>query len=214
MLKMLATGLYETLYMTLLSTIFSYLIGLPIGCMLFATRKNGVKKNLVFNKLLNVSVNFCRSIPFLILLIAVIPLTRLLVGTTLGPTATIVPLVIAAAPFVARLVEGSFLETDAGVAELAKSCGLSSLKTMVTVILPEAVPSLIFGATTAANTILSYSAMAGIVGGGGLGTIAINYGYYRYQNNIMFACVLILVITVAIFQAVGSLLARLVNKKI
>ncbi len=205
---MISKGLLETVYMTLFSTAAAYVIGLPIGVLLVTSEKSGILPMSRLNKVLNVIVNLLRSIPFLILLIAAMPLTRLLIGTTIGSTATVVPLVIAAAPFIARLVESSLQEVDKGVIEAAVSMGCSPFQIIRKVMLPESVPSLITGAAIATTTILGYSAMAGIVGGGGLGDIAIRYGYYRYQNDIMFITVALLVIVVQVTQEVGTGIAR------
>lgn len=211
--KMISWGVAETLYMTLVSTGLSYVIGLPLGLALVVTDNNGIKPIPIFNSILGVIVNIVRSVPFLILLIAVIPVTRAIVGTTIGPNATVVPLVIAAAPFIARLVESSIKEVDKGVIEAAQSMGASPFQIVYKVLLPEARPSLIVGSAIAVTTILSYSAMAGIVGGGGLGAIAINYGYYRYQKDIMFVTVILLVVVVQILQEVGMKLAKINDKR-
>ncbi len=205
---MISKGLLETVYMTLFSTAAAYVIGLPLGVLLVTSQNSGILPMPKLNKVLNVIVNLLRSIPFLILLIAAMPLTRLLIGTTIGSTATVVPLVIAAAPFIARLVESSLQEVDKGVVEAAVSMGCSPFQIIRKVMLPESVPSLITGAAIATTTILGYSAMAGIVGGGGLGDIAIRYGYYRYQNDIMFITVALLVIVVQVTQEVGTGIAR------
>ena len=183
--KMLAEGFLETLYMTFVSSAVAYLLGLPLGIVLVVTDKGGIRPIPWLNWFLGVVINLLRSVPFLILLITVIPITRFITGTTLGSTATIVPLVIAAAPFIARLVESSLKEVDKGVIEAAQSMGASPLQIVFKVMLPEARPSLIVGSAIAVTTILSYSAMTGFVGGGGLGDIAIRYGYYRYQTGIM-----------------------------
>ncbi len=212
--EMLLIGLGETLYMTLISTLFAYLIGLPVGILLVVTSKDGIKPAPALNQVVGVIVNILRSVPFLILLIALIPFTRLVVGTTLGSTATIVPLVVAAAPFVARMVESSLREVDSGVIEAAQSMGASNLNIVWKVLLPEALPSLVVGAAIAVTTILSYSAMAGIVGGGGLGDIAIRFGYYRYEYDIMMLTVIILVLVVQALQEVGMRTARGVDKRI
>lgn len=214
MFELIFKGLWETLYMTLVSTLFSYLIGLPLGVALVITDKDGVTPLPIFNKTLGIIINLIRSIPFLILLIAVIPFTRFLIGTSIGSTATIVPLVIAAAPFVARLVESSLKEVDKGIIEAAQSMGCSLMQIIGKVMLPEAIPSLIVGSAIAITTILSYSAMAGIVGGGGLGDIAIRYGYYRYQKEIMFVTVVLLVLIVQLFQEVGMKIAKVGDKRI
>jgi len=213
MLSMLLQGIGETLYMTLASTFFAYVIGLPLGILLVTTAKGGIRPCEWLFKTLDVIVNITRSIPFLILLVAVLPFTRLVVGTTLGSTATIVPLTLAAAPFIARIVESSIKEVDVGVIEAAQSMGASSMQIIWKVMLPEARPSLIVGSAIATTTILGYSAMAGFVGGGGLGTIAINYGYYRYQNDIMFVTVVLLVIIVQVLQGIGMKAAGLSDKR-
>ncbi len=223
MLQVLSVGIYETLYMTLISTLMSYVIGLPIGLALVSTDKEGyfiipflgIKIPIIWlNKLLGFVVNILRSVPFLILLIAVMPVTRAIVGTTIGSKATIVPLVIAAAPFIARMVESSLKEVDRGVIEAAESMGASPFQIMFKVLLPEAKPSLLVGAAISITTILGYSAMAGIVGGGGLGAIAMNYGYYRYQQDIMFITVILLVVIVQIMQEVGMKIATISDKRL
>ena len=213
-LDMFSTGLLETLYMTLVSTLLAYAIGLPLGLALVVTSESLSKTAHVTNSILGIIVNLLRSVPFLILLIAVTPFTRIVVGTTIGSTATIVPLVIASAPFIARLVESSVKEVDRGVIEAAQCMGASTMQIIRKVMLPEAKPSLVIGAAIAVTTILSYSAMAGIVGGGGLGTIAINYGLYRYKYDIMLVTIAILVIVVQIFQEVGMKLAKIGDRRI
>lgn len=206
-------GILETLYMTVASTLFAYLFGIPLGVVLYVTDKNGIAENRAINSVLGIVVNLLRSVPFLILLVAIMPFTRFVVGTTLGATATIVPLVVAATPFVARMVESSLKEVDGGVIEAALSMGSNNWQIITKVLLPEAKPSLIVGSTIAITTILGYSAMAGFVGGGGLGTIAINYGYYRYQEDIMFITVILLVIIVQIFQETGMKIATGTDKR-
>lgn len=181
-IEMIKQGIYETLYMTLVATFFGYLIGLPMGVLLCVTGKDGLKPNAVIYKVLDIIANIVRSIPFLILLILLIPFTRLLLGQSYGSTATIVPLVAAAIPFIARMIESSLKEVDAGVIEAARSMGASTFRIIVKVLLVEARTSIITGATIAIGTILGYSAMAGTVGGGGLGDIAVRYGYYRYYD--------------------------------
>ena len=213
-LHLLAVGLWETLYMTLFSTFLSYLIGLPLGLILVVTDKTGIRPMVGVNAVLGFIVNFLRSVPFIILLVAVIPLTRFIVGTSLGSTATIVPLVMGAAPFVARMVESSIKEVDAGVIEAAQSMGATPIQIVMKVLLPEARPSLVVGSAIAITTILGYTAMAGFVGGGGLGTIAINYGYYRYQSDMMLVTVLILVVIVQLFQEIGMKLAKIGDRRI
>jgi len=210
---MVLIGLLETIYMTFLSTLLAYLIGLPLGVLLVTSDENGILPLPKTNRVINIIVNIVRSVPFLILLIAVIPFTRFVLGTTIGSTATVVPLVIAAAPFIARLVESSIKEVDKGVIEAAVSMGCSPFQIIYKVMIPEAVPSLINGATIATTTILGYSAMAGIVGGGGLGDIAIRYGYYRYQNDIMIVTVVLLVLVVQIAQGVGMGISKKQDKR-
>ncbi len=202
MVSMILTGLYETLLMTAASSFFSYVIGIPLGVLLVVSDTNGIKPMPVLNGVLGSVINLIRSVPFMILLIMVIPLTRLMVGTSIGPVAVIPPLVIAAAPYIARMVESSLKEVDSGVIEAAKSMGASNMQIIFKVLLPESKPSLLVGAAISVTTILGYSAMAGFTGGGGLGTIAINYGYYRYQTDIMFITVAILVILVQIIQEI------------
>ena len=212
-MAMLMEGVWDTLYMTLVSTFFSYVFGMIMGTVLVICRKDGIKPCLGLYRVLDVVVNLTRSFPFLILMIAVIPVTRFLVGTTIGNNATVVPLVIAAAPFVARLVESSLLEVDSGVVEAAQSMGASTMQIIRKVLLPEAKPSLINGSAIAATTILGYSAMSGAVGGGGLGKLAIMYGYNRYQTDIMFATVVLLIIIVQIFQSVGNWATKRSDKR-
>lgn len=207
-------GLGESLYMTLLSTLVSYIIGLPLGLILVVTDKNGIHPNAPVNQILGAIVNILRSVPFLILLVAVVPITRFITGTSIGSTATVVPLVIAAAPFVARVVESSIKEVDRGVIEASLSMGASTLQVVRKVLVPEAMPSLLTGLALSLTTILSYSAMAGFVAGGGLGAIAINYGYYRSQTDIMLLMVVILVIIVQVFQGIGNWVARSADKRI
>lgn len=210
---MILNGMKETLYMTLVSTIWGYVFGLPLGIWLAVSDKSGIKPNAVCYKILDMISNIVRSIPFLILLILVIPVTRWIVGQSYGASATIVPLVVAAVPFIARMVESSIKEVDGGVIEAAKSMGAGNFTIITKVLLVEARTSLITGATIAAGTILGYSAMAGTVGGGGLGDIAIRYGYYRYQSDIMIVTVILLVVLVQIFQSVGMKTASVFNKR-
>lgn len=214
LLPLLADGLLETLYMTLVSTLMAYVIGLPLGVVLAVTDKNGIRPVRWLYGVLGVIVNVLRSVPFLILLVAILPFTRMVVGTTLGSTATIVPLVIAAAPFVARMVESSIKEVPYGVIEAAKAMGTGNFRIITSVLIPEAKPSLIVNGAIAITTILSYGAMAGFTGGGGLGVIAINYGYYRYNDDVMFATVLVLVVVVQVFQSVGMWIAKVTDKRI
>lgn len=210
---MIVSGVWATLYMTLASTILGYVFGLPMGVLLAITDKEGLTPNAIVYKILDVIANIVRSIPFLILLILLIPFTKLIVGQSYGSTATVVPLVIAAIPFIARMVESSIKEVDAGVIEAARAMGASNMRIIVKVLLVEARTSLITGATIAIGTILGYSAMSGAVGGGGLGDIAIRYGYYRYQSDIMIVTVILLVILVQIFQSVGMLIANKIDRR-
>lgn len=214
MIQLFTDGILETLYMVLISTAAAYVVGMPLGVVLYITDKDGIRPNKLVNTILGVVVNILRSIPFLILLVAVIPFTRFVVGKSYGSTATIVPLVIAAGPFVARMVESSLKEVDKGVIEAAESMGSNAMQIIWKVLIPEAKPSLVVGAAIAITTILGYSAMAGFVGGGGLGTIAVNYGYYRYDNQTMFVTVCLLVVIVQIFQEVGMRIAKRTDKRI
>ena len=211
--QMIVVGLGQTTYMTLLSTLFAYVLGLPLGVLLVVTAKDGIRPNPLLNKVLDVIVNLLRSVPFLILMIAIIPFTRLITGTSIGTSATVVPLVVASFPFVGRLVESSINEVDPGVIEAAQSMGATTWQIIFKVMIPESVPSLVLGCAIATTTILSYSAMSGVIGGGGLGDIAIRYGYYRYQNGIMFVTVILLVIVVQIFQAIGNRFARITDNR-
>lgn len=211
--EMLLVGVWDTLYMTLVATFFSYVFGLVMGVVLVICRKDGIRPNAFVYGVLDVVVNLTRSFPFLILMIAVIPFTRFLVGTTIGNNATVVPLVLAAAPFVARLVESSLLEVDGGVVEAAQSMGASTWQIISKVLLPEALPSLINGSAVSAITILGYSAMSGAVGGGGLGKLAIMYGYNRYQTDIMVMTVVLLIIIVQAFQSFGNWATRRSDKR-
>jgi len=212
-LQMIGMGFLESLYMTVVSSALAYVIGLPLGIILVVTDKDGIKPCAGVNRVLGVIINLLRSIPFLILCIALIPVTRFITGTSLGPTATIVPLVIGAAPFIARMVESSLKEVDKGVIEAAQSMGATPFQIIWKVLLPEARPSLILGAAISVTTILGYSALAGIVGGGGLGDIAIRYGYYRYQTDIMLVTVALLVVIVQVLQDLGLRLAKLSDKR-
>ena len=207
-------GTLESLYMVLLSTVCSYIVGIPLGVLLFVTDKNGICKCKPVNVVVGVIVNLTRSVPFIILLLAILPFTRMVAGTTIGTNATVVPLVVAAIPFIARMVESSLKEVDQGVIEAAQAMGSSPIQIIWKVLLPEARPSLLVGATIAFTTLLGYSAMAGFTGGGGLGAIAINYGYYRYQANIMWATVLVLVIIVQVFQELGMFIVNKTDKRI
>ena len=213
-LMMFAEGIRDTLYMTLVSTAFAYLLGLPIAILLVVTRKNGLHPMPALFGIFDFVVNILRSVPFLILMLLVTPLMRLIAGKAYGPTATIVALVIAAAPYVAGMVESSLLEVDSGVIEAAQSMG-ASLKTIILkVIIPEAKTSLIVGSTISTGTILGYSAMAGAIGGGGLGDIAIRYGYNRYQFDILIVTVILLVLLMQIFQIIGMRISKKTDKRV
>lgn len=210
-----AMAIWETLYVTLLAAAFAFLIGLPLGVLLVIGEKDGIFPiSRIALRILNFIINMLRSVPFLILMILVFPLTRLIMGTTVGTAATVVPLVIAAFPFVARLVETAMREVNTNTVEAALSMGATPFEIVVKVMLPESVPSLILNAANAVTTILGYSAMSGIIGGGGLGKIAINYGYYRYKYLVMIFAVLLLILIVQIFQTVGTHIAAKVDKRI
>ena len=211
--EMILNGILETLYMTVVSTVFGYVFGLPMGVLLCVSDKDGLKPNAVLYKILDIIANIVRSIPFLILLILLIPFTRLILGKSYGSTATIVPLTVAAIPFIARMVESSLKEVDNGVVEAARAMGASTMRIIIRVLLVEARTSLITGATIAIGTILGYSAMAGAVGGGGLGDIAVRYGYYRYQTDIMIVTVILLIVIVQVFQSVGMLIANKLDRR-
>ena len=209
------TALWETFYVTVLSTALSLLMGLPLGVLLVTGEKNGVLPLPAWlMHVLNAVINLLRSIPFLILMIMVLPLSRAIIGTAVGTTATIVPLVAAAFPFVARLVESSLRELDSNIIEAAQSMGATPSQIIWKVMIPESIPSLIQNVTIALTTILGYSAMSGIIGGGGLGKIAIDYGYYRYKYLVMFAAVVLLIILVQIFQSLGTHLATKSDKRL
>jgi D-methionine transport system permease protein len=208
-------AVWETIYVTVLATAFAILLGLPLGVLLVVGEKEGVlplPKGVMH--VLNIFINLLRSVPFLILMIMVFPVTRLIVGTAVGTTASIVPLVIAAFPFVARLVESSLREVNPNIIEMAQSMGASPFQIIVKVLIPESVPSLMSNFTIAITTILGYSAMSGIIGGGGLGKIAINYGYYRYKYLVMLIAVILLIILVQIFQSVGTRISVRSDKRL
>ena len=208
-------AIWETFYVTVLSTFFAVVIGLPLGVLLVVGEKNGVLPlPRWLMTVLNVQINLLRSVPFLILMIMVIPLSRLIVGTSIGTVATIVPLVVAAFPFVARLVETSLRELNPNIIEAAQSMGASPFQIIVKVMIPESVPSLLSNLTTALTTVLGYSAMSGAIGGGGLGKIAIDYGYYRFKYLVMLIPIVLLVVLVQIFQTVGTKLASKCDKRL
>lgn len=207
-------GIWETVYMTLLSTIVSYVIGLPLGIMLSVTDKDGICPVLWLNRIVGFIVNIFRSIPFIILMVALLPVAKLVVGTSFGNKAMVVVLIIAAAPYVARMVESSIKEVDKGIIEAAQAMGTSTGKIITKVLIPEAKPSLIIGGVISMVTILSYSAMAATIGGGGLGQIAITYGYQRYNNDIIWICVVLTIIIVQIIQETGAFIAHKTDKRI
>ena len=213
-MKLMLSGLLETLYMTIISTVAAYIIGLPVGVLLTVTDKDGIKPNKTLNTSIGFVVNVLRSVPFIILLVAVMPITRAIVGTTIGSSATVVPLVIAAAPYIARMVESSIKEVDRGVIEASHSMGATTLQIVLKVLIPEAKPSLLLGAAISITTILSYSAMAGFVGGGGLGDIAIRYGYNLGKTDVMLVMVVVLVAIVQLFQAFGGWFSRKNDRRI
>ena len=212
-ISMLAKETWTTIYMTLTSTTLAYALGLPMGIALVLTAADGLKPNVVIYKILDFIVNIVRSVPFIILLIMLMPFTKLIVGKSYGPAATVVPLTIAAAPFIARLVESSLLEVDKVVIEAAQSMGASTWHIVWKVLLAEARVSLIVGGTIALATILGYSAMSGAVGGGGLGDVAIRYGYHRYQVDIMMVTVVLLVALVQVMQYIGTKISRKMDKR-
>ena len=210
---MIIEGIRDTLYMTLGSTFVGYLLGLPLGILLYVTNSKGLKPNKIIYGIGDFVCNIIRSIPFLILLILLIPFTRLIVGKSSGSTATIVPLVICAAPYIARVVESSLNEVDAGVIEAAKAMGASNLQIIFKVLLVEAKTSLFTGATITTGLLLGYSAMSGTVGGGGLGDIAVRYGYYRWQTDIMIVTVILLIVIFQIIQNLGTFMAKKIDHR-
>lgn len=208
-------ALWETIYVTLLATLFAVILGLPLGVLLVVGEEDGIMPIPSWLlKVLNVVINILRSVPFIIVVVVVFPLTRLIIGTTVGTTASIVPLVIASFPFIARLVESSLREVNPNIIEMAQSMGASPIQIITKVLLKESVPSLINNVTIAITTILSYTAMSGIVGGGGIGKIAINYGYYRYNYPVMILAVIFLVILVQVIQKVGTNIAVKSDKRL
>ena len=212
--KMILTGIWETIFMVFGSTLLGYVLGLPLGVVLVVTRKGGVHPMPALNAVLGFLINILRSIPFIILLIMVMPFTRAIVGTSLGAKAVIPPLVIASAPYIARVVESELAEVDNGVIEAAKSMGASDWQIIYKVLLPETRPSLILGAALVLTTVVGYSCMSGFIGGGGLGDIAIRYGYYRYQADIMLVTVAILIIVVQVIQESGNRISMKTDKRI
>lgn len=207
-------GLLATLYMTVVSTLLAYVIGLPLGLILVVTADDGIRPVRALNRVLGAVINILRSVPFLLLIVVLIPLTRAIAGSIIGPTAMIVSLVAAAAPYIARMVESSAKEVDRGVVEASISMGASPWQVVWKVIVPEALPSLLTGATIVTTTVLGYSAMAGILGAGGLGAIAINYGYYRSRRDLMWFALIITILVVQLIQELGNWIARKCDKRI
>lgn len=212
-IKLLITGTLDTLQMTVISTIMAMIIGIPLGVVLVVTSKGHILENAALNKILGAIVNATRSIPFIILMVAIIPFTRMVVGTSIGTTAACVPLTLAAIPFLARLVETSIKDIQFGVIEAAQSMGASPFQVIRKVLLPEALPTIIDNVTVLIVNLIGYSAMAGAIGGGGLGDIAIRYGYQRFQGDIMLATIIILIIMVQVIQMIGDGLSKAMNKK-
>lgn len=210
---LLAQGTWDTIVMTSVSTLFAYVLGIPLGVLIVVTAPGGLRPHRVFNTVLGWILNIGRSIPFIILLVALIPFTRWIVGTSLGVPGAIVPLVIAAAPFVGRMVEQSIAEVDSGLVEAAESFGASTWQIIYKVFLRESLPSLIRGAAIVFITLFGYAAMAGMVGAGGLGDIAIRYGYQRYQTDVMIAAVILCIVLVQVVQSIGDAVARKIDKK-
>ncbi len=205
-------GIFETLQMTFFASLLSYVIGLPLGILLYSTSKGRILSNRPLNLIFGLIVNICRSLPFLILLVLLIPFTRFVTGSSIGTTASIVPLTVGAVPIVARMVESSLSEVSPGIIEAAVSMGASPIYIIVHFILPEATPSLLFGAAINISTVLGYSAMAGVIGGGGLGAIALQYGYYRYQKDVLWTTVTLLIIMVMTIQEGGNMIAKKARK--
>ena len=205
-------ALYETLYMVTVALVIGALIGIPLGILLVVTRKNGIWQNLVIHQVLNPIINILRSIPFIILLIAIVPFTKLLVGTSIGTTAAIVPLTVYVAPYIARLVENSLLEVDDGIIEAAKAMGASPLQIIRYFLLPEALGSLILAITTAIIGLIGSTAMAGAVGGGGIGDLALVYGYQRFDTMVIIITVIVLIIIVQVIQSLGNFISRVIRR--
>lgn len=212
MIELLIKSFWETGYMVVASTVLASLIGIPLGIILTVTRNGHILPNAVINSVLGVIVNATRSTPFIILMVAIIPLTRMLVGSSIGTTAAIVPLTISAAPFIARVIESSLLEIDHGVIEAAQSMGASPMQIIYKVLLPESLHSIVLGITLAVIALIGYSAMAGVLGGGGLGDLAIRYGYQRFQPDVMIVTVVILILLVQLIQFIGDTLSKKLNK--
>lgn len=213
MLVLLANSLWETVYMVGVSAVAAALVGIPLGVVLVITDRGHILQNLAVNRVLGAVVNAARSTPFIILMVAIIPLTRLIVGTSIGTEAAIVPLSLAAIPFVGRIVEAALKEVDRGVIEAAKAMGATPRQIILKVLIPEALPAIVLGLTLTVVSLIGYSAMAGAVGGGGLGDLAIRYGYQRFRADVMLATIVVLIAQVQLMQSCGELLARRLNKK-
>lgn len=212
-IELLVKSLWETTYMVAAASALATLLGIPLGVILVVTDKGHILENLAFNRILGIIVNATRSTPFIILMVAIIPLTRIIVGTSIGTNAAIVPLTIAAIPFLARVVETAIKEVDFGVIEAAKAMGASPSEIVIKVLLPEAMPSIVLGITLTIISLIGYSAMAGAIGGGGLGDLAIRYGYQRFRADIMIITVIILIAEVQIVQSLGDYFAGRLNKR-
>jgi len=212
MLNLLMKSFWETCYMVFSSTVLSTLIGLPLGIILCVTRKDHILPSPTLNAVLGAIVNATRSTPFIILMVAIIPLTRMIVGSSIGTTAAIVPLTISAAPFIARIIESSLLEINPGIIEAAQAMGASPMQIITKVLIPESLHSIVLGITLAVISLIGYSAMAGTLGGGGLGDLAIRYGYQRFQMDVMIATVIVLIIMVQVMQSLGDNLSKKLNK--
>ena len=213
LIALLTPSLFETLYMVFTSILFTILFGLPLGIILIITSQDHIFPNQFLNNVLSYGINVMRSLPFIILMIFIIPFTRMVVGTSIGTSAAIVPLVVAATPFFARIVESALREVDWGVVEAAIAMGATPMQIIVKVLLPEAMASLVLGVTITLINIISFSAMAGVVGGGGLGDLAVRYGYHRFQTDVMLATVVVLIILVQFIQTAGNRIAKQINKK-
>ncbi|ENM5933183.1 ABC transporter permease [Vibrio mimicus] len=210
---LLLTATWQTLYMVAIAGVVGFALGIPLGVILHTTKKDGLLENLPLNRVLGAIVNIGRSVPFLVLMVAIIPITKLIVGTFIGTTAAIVPLTIGAIPFVARLIESALLEVPTGLVEAAQSMGATPLQIIRKVLLPEALPTILNSVTITLVTLVSYSAMAGTVGGGGLGDVAIRYGFHRYDITIMAVTVVMLIVLVQIIQSIGDALVRRVDHR-
>lgn len=210
--EILLPGLWDTLYMVIVSTVFAVILGFLPAVILVVTDKKGLKPNKIINSTLDFIINLLRSFPFIILMIAIFPLTKLIAGTSIGKNAAIVPLTIGAAPFAARVIESALKEVDAGIIEAAKSFGASTTQIIFKVMIREALPSIVLGITLTVISVIGYSAMAGTIGGGGLGDIAVRYGYQRFKTDIMIYTVIILIVVVQLFQSVGNILYKKLNK--